>query len=122
VKATYANQPIINEIGIDLCVNRCPYYDHETGEGDCVGIDDCQVMQEEIERVKAEYKADTERADNAMVQSILASVKSEGPLTMPELSEIHGYSYADIDRLVRLGKLNIKKVREGKRTKIEITP
>jgi hypothetical protein len=108
------NVPIIAEIGIEICLN-CPYFD-------CLSTDTelCQPIKDEVERVKAEAQAEQDKADQEMITNILSAIKKDGPLSMPQLRDRFDYRYDEIDRLVRIKKLKVKKEKIGRRTQIFI--
>jgi hypothetical protein len=116
------NEPIIIEIGIEICLN-CPYYNEDDPDSECISSDTelCHVLKDEVKRIKNETQAEQDRVDREMVSNIRASIKTSiknGGLTIPELRDIHGYKYNDIVSLIRRGRLKSRKEKEGQCTKI----
>ena len=96
------NEPIILEIGIDLCLD-CPY-------PDCIGTDTelCHLMKDEVKRVRAQIKTEKIAHEKRMLDGIQA-LTEDGPLTMPELAKRLECDYAEIETLRRHRKLHWRK-------------
>jgi hypothetical protein len=98
------NKPIILEIGIHICL-ACPY-------PDCISSDTelCHLIKDEVRRIKALAQQEQDKTDREMTKNIQNCVK-RNPLTMPQLSNDLGYKYEDIERLIRIKKLKVKRSR-----------